>query len=762
MENMNQIQTKPASEEEKKALKKALDGILEVIKYWLTHSSKGALIHQMERVVDAIEEQIEKNEISQEQTEKLIDLFSSVKGDIDSLSPEKMAKVFDESSSILDYDKFCKNPNHRTTFNEEIQLEIKKALKSMGKESPENINEDLQKKARIIDTQDKDKVYIEYDGILITAVFDAKSEEIKFNDETINIKDVLLSKDELTDGHSFVERKLTMLKYDLEATLYGKNDKKYVIDKEEFKKDAKEFFEPIALFVSSRSMRTEDNKPIVSVTENGRYESFYIAEENVFRVRDTGTGDVLSIKAMNGNKIEFYLSKNKENLINVDEKKAIQIGQMTQEGKNIRANITFGNAAIASMFHSDEVSHYLELSNISLKQQRELLNDKENTTWNRVCEKGMEKVKHLGNACRKVCENKGQYHITTQNKNSKYTFLIISKQENMKNANPAISFAFDQDGNVKAINYREGGKTLDSHGTETNHKFKYMQSLSTRSVSADFHRLQDKAEFNELYDIAVEALKEAGIDISYSRLQPKKNISKDDSSFQKEFNVEEQNIIEKPKQASDKDYKMAFDVCRAAHLALDSVFETSHKRGKISVLDIQNLGIDNPQAIMNELVKLGIVSESDSRNKDVIMTHSDYWKLLSNVDKEGNNYTVFLNAAEKEILAEERMNSFIVEYNNLSNVDKKSIESFLNLYTTNQLDKDTGITESLLQRQLGCSYNDAWRIKELAIKTGLIEPSKSNKVVTERLEKFKTYIEDSKTMEKSKENKDKKTKEERV
>ena len=108
------------------------------------------------------------------------------------------------------------------------------------------------------------------------------------------------------------------------------------------------------------------------------------------------------------------------------------------------------------------------------------------------------------------------------------------------------------------------------------------------------------------------------------------------------------------------------------------------------------------------------------------------------------------------------MNSFIVEYNNLSNVDKKSIESFLNLYTTNQLDKDTGITESLLQRQLGCSYNDAWRIKELAIKTGLIEPSKSNTVVTERLEKFKTYIEDSKTMEKSKENKDKKTKEERV
>lgn len=604
-ENMNHSPA-PATEEEKSKLLEALRKFWELIKYQLTHSSHGMLLQQVERMADAIEESLEQNALNQEKVQELTELFSSVQGEMATITPEKIKEVLENAQSIMADDLFLTPQVDKTDFFETISSNLKSIYDAKGKDFPEEIEKSLQEKAKFIDAGKDNSLLIEYDGVLLQATYLPTEKKIHLEYTNVTLSDIANEDGSLIDGYQRVERQIGSLEQDLTKALCDKRNIPYEFDKEAVQAKMLEKLSPVGEFVFSRSKRLTDKETgesfnEITVTENGRYESHYYTGDNSFRIRDTDTNKTISVVAEKG-KIEFYVAESTAALPQTATDRGMKIGQITQEGKDIHTHLTFGDVSIASMFYSEELTKYLALSGIDEKQQREMLTRKEDASWSKVEDAGMEKVEQLREACRKVCSRQGQYHVSVQNTNSNYTFLVVSQKKGLGNANPAISFAFDKNGDVKAINFRESG-TVERNGKETNHKYRYMHSFVTKSVSADFHRLQDNPEFVSLYRLAMESLAEAGIDTSRSRMQTKKNMPIT-SSPQVYFDIIPEKDLELKPSADNytNERYFATQVAKAASYAFE--------HGKLSMADLKRVGVDNEYAkpVMGELVKLGVVA----------------------------------------------------------------------------------------------------------------------------------------------------------
>lgn len=483
-----------ATEEEKRGLLKALREFLAMIgsgfKYMMTHSRYGMVGEQLERIAEAIEEQIENNELDAQKTKELTELFTSIQGEMDSLTPEKIIETIDKAEKIVGEGLFLPSMDS-VEFFQRIEAELERDFIKNGKEVPNDLKEKI-RKATLITIDGQDKILMEIDDVLLEADYQLKENKVHFCVSNLKKSDIE-SDGALKDGYGFAEIKYGSVEHDLMNEFCKKNNLEYYFNKEDVMKQIDESLSPVAKFIMSRSETAENGEPTIVLSEDNKYESHYFLQEGVFSVRDKENKNILNVMSKKG-EIEFYLSENNEKLdiSNIGTK----IGQIKQEGKNIETRLTLPSILVSSMFHSDEISRYLELSGISKEQQKGLFLRPDNKEYSKVQEAGIPNVEKLKDACIKACETKGEYNVYLQNKSSKHTFLVITpKQENSTQSASSISFAFDENGNVKALNYREADKP-----------YKFMFSPETRSVSADFHRLQDDKEFIELYNVAMEAL----------------------------------------------------------------------------------------------------------------------------------------------------------------------------------------------------------------------------------------------------------------
>lgn len=717
-QNSNPIPTPtPATEEEKNLLLKALRELWEAIKYKLTHSNHGMLLQQVERMADAIEEQLEQNALNQEKVQELTELFNSVQGEMDTITPEKIKDVLEEAKTIMAGDFVQSLQIDKEDFFEAISPELNKICIKTGRTVPENIAEALQEKATLIDAGKENSLLIEYDGILLQATYLPDEKRIHLEATYLSIKDITNDDGTLKEGYQYVERQVGSLEQDLSKALCDKCGIPYEFDKEAAKAKVLENLSPIGAFVASHSQKLTDKETgesfnNITITENGRYESYYYTGDNSFRIRDTETNKTISVVASEG-KIEFFVAEDTLSMPQTATDRGTRIGQIAQEGKDIHARLTFGDVSIASMFHSEELSKYLELSGISEKQQREMLLRKEDVTWSKVEDAGMEKVEQLRDACRKVCSRQGQYHVSVQNTNSNYTFLVVSQKKGLGNANPAISFAFDKNGDVKAINFRESGTTKTADGKETNHRYRYMHSFVTKSVSADFHRLQNDPEFASLYRLAMDSLKEAGIDVSRSCMQAKKN-TPIISSPQVFFDV----IPERDLELKPSTNNYANERFFAEQVAKAAAYAFEH--GKISMADIRgrlNIGEDS-KAVMSELVNLGVVSGKGMNRKDTRTTSDLFARKICAIAESPQtrgqyalsghteSYVAFLPQAYKKHLESEQQTAF----GKLNTDEKRNVITAMEkLLADVQADKPIELKESYLQSALALSCSDAHR-----------------------------------------------------
>lgn len=713
MSTTQNVNPTPATEEEKSRLMELLRKFWELIKYQLTHSNHGMLLQQVERMADAIEESLEQNALNQEKVQELTELFSSIQGEVDTITPEKIKEILENAQSILVDDLFVTPQVDKKDFFKEVSSYLNTICSKTGKEFPDDMENSLQESATLIDAGKDNSLLIEYDGILLQATYLPTEKKIHFEYANVTLSDITNENGSLTDGYRRVERQIGSLEQDLTKALCDKSGIPYEFDKEAAQAKTLEHLSPVGAFVFSRSQKIADKETgetfiAKKITENGRYESHYYTGDNSFRIRDTETNKTISIVAEKG-KIEFFVAEGTTALPQTATDRGMRIGQITQEGKDIHTHLTFGDVSVASMFHSEELTEYLALSGIDKKQQREMLTRKEDASWSKVEDVGMEKVEQLRDACRKVCSRQGQYHVSVQNTNKNYTFLVVSQKKGLGNANPAISFAFDKNGDVKAINFRESG-TFEKGGKETNHKYRYMHSFVTKSVSADFHRLQDNPEFISLYKLAMDSLAEAGIDTSRSRMQAKKNMPIT-SSPQVYYDIIPERDLEL-KSATDNytnERYFAVQVAKAASYAFE--------HGKLSMADLKRVGVDNDLAkpVMGELVKLGVVagkfSTKETRLTSDLFVHkfsaiAENPQVRENFVMAGHteSYVAFLPQAYKKHIENERQTAF-------DKLDMRAKENVVmameKLLADAKADKPIEITESYLQPAL--SYGDAHR-----------------------------------------------------
>ena len=199
-ENMNHSPA-PATEEEKSKLLEALRKFWELIKYQLTHSSHGMLLQQVERMADAIEESLEQNALNQEKVQELTELFSSVQGEMATITPEKIKEVLENAQGIMKGDLFLTPQVDKRDFFEMISAKIEKFYEFEGKILPEDIEKSLQEKAKLIDAGENNSLLIEYDGILIQATYLPDEKRIHLEPTYKSIDDITNADGSLIDGY---------------------------------------------------------------------------------------------------------------------------------------------------------------------------------------------------------------------------------------------------------------------------------------------------------------------------------------------------------------------------------------------------------------------------------------------------------------------------------------------------------------------------------------------------------------------------------
>lgn len=358
-------------------------------------------------------------------------------------------------------------------------------------------------------------------------------------------------------------------------------------------------------------------------------------------------------------------------------------------------------------------------------------------TWSKVDEAKMSNVIALQESCaRSIAKNHPDEKIiasvyeTTpkkKNHNKTYTFLNVVKDEGKGEENPKLSISFNSDGTPLTINY--------------NNQFAY--NIAARTTSENYHTiLWNDPAFRELYNIAVDALQEQGLDRGILKFgdvpYEKQETAKPESSYTAIYTavpLEERGLT---KQDMDSWIPLheKNDAKIINQLALSAI-----RNGSISMKEIKQETkghtIKTKQAL-DALVKLGVVSES--LKHESLMSEEDYAKAisdlarnpqaraefasLSNSDAGQNNFTTYLTDSYEDACQYD-WNPYLVlnktEYG-LADVVMSAIETRLN-------NGHDSIDLAKLQRLTGKSSQEASNIMVELERMGIVEGENDKKIL---------------------------------
>ena len=731
-------QARPASEEDKNKLKEAFAKLWNALR---SIFNKRSVVERMEKMQQEMDYMLAQNGMTEDAVKELTETFNTMSGRLHTLTPENIDAFVDELQQsikeVADASQaaLCVKPNFSNNF-------IGKIAQRLETQPTPEFADDFTKNAKVITIDGNDEeVILAYNNRFMKVTLDERYDHPVLVMNMVSDNQTIINENgELAQGYSFAKVPEDMQgnsKLILMNALCEQNDKTFIYDKEKEQRrileEAKKKVSPQARFLGERYE--------TAVQESDNLESIYKRDDATFRIRDKSTGEMLRIKS-DKDKMQVFLSQDTQDFDVPKDSKEILLGQWEQKEKGILAGkfrLSLGSDNVTSMLRSDAVQKWFEMNGISLEAQNQSFHHRTDSkaTWSKVDEAKMSGVIALQESCaRSIAKNHPDEKIiasvyeTTpkkKNHNKTYTFLNVIKDEGKGEENPKLSISFNSDGTPLTINY--------------NNQFAY--NIAARTTSENYHTvLWNDPAFRELYNIAVDALQEQGLDRGILKFgdipYEKQDTTKPESSYTAIYiavPLEERGLT---KQDIDSWIPLheRNDAKIINQLALSAI-----RNGSISMKEIKQETkghtIKTKQAL-DTLVKLGVVSES--LKHESLMTEEDYAKTisdlarnpqaraefasLSNPDAGQNNFTTYLTDSYEDACQYD-WNPYLVlnetEYG-LADVVMSAIETRLN-------NGHDSIDLAKLQRLTGKSSQDASNIMVELERMGIVEGDSDKKIL---------------------------------
>lgn len=730
-------QVRPASEEDKNKLKEAFTKLWNALR---SIFNKRSVVERMEKMQQEMDYMLAQNGMTEDAVKELTETFNTMSGRLHTLTPENVDAFVDELQQSI---RIVAERNEESYTSPEFSDDFIKKIAHYVKADPsEAFAEDLMKNAQVVKIDgDNENAILSYKGHCMMARLDERQKQIVLIMSAIPPEQSVFTENgELAQGYSFAEIPEDMqgnAKLVLLNALCEQSDKTFVYDKEKEQRrileEAKKKVSPQARFLGERYE--------TAVQESDNLESIYKRDDATFRIRDKVTGEMLRIKS-DKDKMQVFLSQDTQSFDVPKGSKEILLGQWEQKEKGILAGkfrLSLGSDNVTSMLRSDAVQKWFEMNGISLEAQNQSFHHRTDSkaTWSKVDEAKMSNVIALQESCaRSIAKNHPDEKIiasvyeTTpkkKNHNKTYTFLNVVKDEGKGEENPKLSISFNSDGTPLTINY--------------NNQFAY--NIAARTTSENYHTvLWNDPAFRELYNIAVDALQEQGLDRGILKFgdvpYEKQETAKPESSYTAIYTAVP--LGERGLTKQDMDSWIPLHEKNDAKI-INQLALSAIRNGSISMKEIKQETkghtIKTKQAL-DALVKLGVVSES--LKHESLMSEEDYAKTisdlarnpqaraefasLSNSDAGQNNFTTYLTDSYEDACQYD-WNPYLVlnktEYG-LADVVMSAIETRLN-------NGHDSIDLAKLQRLTGKSSQEASNIMVELERMGIVEGENDKKIL---------------------------------
>lgn len=478
-------------------IKALFHSIAQFIKDLSNHNS---IVDRMEKLENELDKLVEDSDINDEALDELYSLTNKMAGKLDTITAENREQILtDWQDEVEKAISKCVVRDAEDGKDKDLIVSIKQGLETLtGVPRDENFETEFCSKAKIIscgDLKENDFLLIEIDKQILKASFTIPEEgekphiEFDIQSSDYDYDDIFDQKGVLKEDFSYTASIGNNALHSLYSAACEANGLHYVIDKEKEIKRLQKQLSPKGLFLQSRT--TKD-----TLSNDGRYISRFFPEDNSFRIRDTKTGDMVSLKTT-ASTIDIQLYNNTTSF-NINGE-GFYLGGWQDKGEGVLESrlATFkGNADISTMLRCKEMRQFLFVNGVSEENQKAAFQHKADTDWSKVSPEHKHKVEELQTSCYKVVSHlNDEYYIEMDDtEKSKYTFLnIYDKDENR------LSFTFKADGSPHAINYRKAGYKQ---------KTMFMYNVETKCVSAECADAYDDIAFRKLFMVAKEALGE--------------------------------------------------------------------------------------------------------------------------------------------------------------------------------------------------------------------------------------------------------------
>lgn len=508
-------QSAAMTEEEKKKNFNLLHEIMQ----WILDKirNRGIITQKVEQKLEELENDlagaIEQGEITEKTLNEVLELVKDLDGKIDSITPENVDEVM--SKFIDDADEIIHNidaeyvqsggkltEKMRQALLGKLENSPEQLVKGFGKDADkigdflisEDFDKDFQQNANIIrqaNSNDKNRLLIEYKGLVFTAVADFDKDNGK-NTLNIKLENSKYTADEIKakpdDFHVIEKGERYNAERELAKAFCDNNGFHYLATRTPLEK-----LTPQQNFIRKHFAKSVSAENIENVVDN----------EGNLHIRDVDTGEMLVASSDNG-KISITYYSDSENIADTNGKHRV-LGSWETDNDHIHADFTLAAVGVEvnNLLHSDEMQEYLAILGVTKEMQDKTFAHESDNEWELVTsQEGIAKVNALYEQCKKaidaVEEVKGasaDYSIQkVENRTS--TFINVSDGTN------TMSFSFDKDGNPNTINFKDG----DSK------KFECVRNIKANTINDSYVKYQaldrTSKSFEQMQTIMDAALEE--------------------------------------------------------------------------------------------------------------------------------------------------------------------------------------------------------------------------------------------------------------